>query len=115
MHPLYLDNQTNALTLDQFSRHNCFFLSRYLDTVSSQQQTEDPRKVQKHKDQAEKDNQKLMKNFKKVQKRADKMKAKNEEDVVEEIKQMEISDGATKRRGSLAPIAAQAQGDQKHF
>ena len=46
--------------------NDCSDILRYLDTVASQQATEDPRKAAKLKEQAEKDAQKLVKNFKKV-------------------------------------------------
>ncbi len=46
--------------------NDCTDILRYLDTVVSQQETEDPKKARRKKDQAEKEHQKLLKNFKKV-------------------------------------------------
>ena len=57
---------------------------------------EDPKKVKKQQEAAEREAQRLIKNFKEIQKKADKKSKKKEKDIEQEIRKMEVS-GSAKR------------------
>ena len=51
---------------------------------------EDPKKVKKQQEAAEREAQRLIKNFKEIQKKADKKSKKKEKDIEQEIRKMEV-------------------------
>ncbi len=107
--------------------NDCTDILRYLDGIASKQELDDPKKVKKQQELADKDAQKLIKNFKEVQKKADKKSKKKEKDIEQEIKKMEIreedgeldgadrlqvpSGAAVDRRGSVATTKAMSFSD----
>lgn len=70
--------------------NDCTDILRYLDGVVSKQELDDPKKMKRQQEMAEKEAQKLIKNFKEIQKKADKKSKKKEKDIEQEIKKMEV-------------------------
>ena len=54
------------------------------------QELDDPKRAKKQQEAAERDAQRLIKNFKEIQKKADKKSKKKEKDIEQAIKKMEV-------------------------
>ncbi len=73
--------------------NDCHDILRYLDQVTSKMEVEEPRKVKKMQEQADKELQRLLKNFKKVQAKADRQSNKKEKELEQEKKRMMTTGG----------------------
>jgi hypothetical protein len=71
--------------------NDCAEILRYLDSIAAKQELETPKKVKAMHEKAQKEAAKLLKNFKKIQKRADKMNTKDQKNMDKQMKLMEIS------------------------
>ena len=72
------------------SMNDCTDILQYLDAVASKQELEDPKKMKKQMEQAEKNAQKLIKNFATIQKKAQKEMLKSDRELEREIERMTV-------------------------
>merc|ERR1719245_1919721 len=88
MHSLDIDMHTPQ---ELAAMNDCTDILRYLDGIASKQELDDPKRAKKQQEAAERDAQRLIKNFKEIQKKADKKSKKKEKDIEQAIKKMEIN------------------------
>ncbi len=85
---MFVQDIDNHTPQELAAMNDCTEIIKYLDLMAAKKESDDAKTVKRQKEQAEKDVQKLIANFKKVQKKADRMSSQKVKDLEEKTKKV---------------------------